>query len=248
MNAFNAGELDAVVLNQSGSTGYSMHATDQPGNDGKQRHMLILQPDPNVDVFMQMLGRIHRTGQILLPEYTVAISDLAIEKRTAAVLMKKLASLNANTTAAKGSSVSLDNVTDFLNKYGDEVVNEILLDDPTLAMRIDVMPTEKGKPKADLAAKVTGRLILLKPHEVEAFYERVERAYNDHIAALDRMGMNTLEAKTLDLQAQTVSRKVLREATGDGSSPFMQETVLETIDAQETWPAIHHGADQRAGG
>ncbi|EDM71041.1 hypothetical protein RAZWK3B_16630 [Roseobacter sp. AzwK-3b] len=232
MNGFNSGRIDAVILNKSGSTGFSLHATGKEGNDGNKRHMLILQPDPNIDTFMQMLGRIHRTGQTKLPSYTIAVSDLALEKRVSANLMKKMASLNANTTASKSSAVSLDSVVDFLNKYGDVVVNEILRDDAELASRINVYPRQRGG-IAGLAGKVTGRLSLLPPSEVEEIYDRVSQAYIEYVEALDKMGMNTLEAKTLDLRAVSNSKEVLQESSGDGSSPFMQEAFVEDVSVRK---------------
>ena len=63
MNRYNNGATDAIIINRSGATGFSMHARKAPDNDGKVRAMLILQPDANIDVFMQMLGRINRTGR-----------------------------------------------------------------------------------------------------------------------------------------------------------------------------------------
>ncbi|MDB6179011.1 PLxRFG domain-containing protein [Paracoccus sp. Z330] len=231
MNAFNSGAMDGVLLNQSGSTGFSLHATANKGNDGKQRHMIVLQPDPNIDVFMQMLGRIHRTGQIKLPKYTIAISDLAIEKRVAANLMRKMASLNANTTANKDSAVSLNNVIDFMNKYGDEVVNGILKEDSELSAKLGIGPA-KGNAFDGIASKFTGRLAVLDPDEVSEIYDRIEGEYKALIETLDRMGLNTLEAKTLDLEAQTISTVKLSEGDPNSSSPFEAGATMETVSAK----------------
>jgi hypothetical protein len=229
MNQFNSGELDALVINRSGSTGFSMHATAQPGNDGKKRHMIILQAEPNIDLFMQMLGRIHRTGQTQLPNYTIAVSDLAVEKRPAAVLMRKLASLNANTTASKKSAVSLDNVVDFLNPYGDAVVRDFVMQNVDLMMMLDI---SIGKEIDGLAAKFTGRLVSLPPDTVTAIYDQVEANYTDLIEALDRTGANALEAKTLELDAKTVNRTEIIPAK-DEASPFGRAAYLENVDVKK---------------
>lgn len=63
VNRFNCGELDALIINQSGSTGISLHASENFA-DQKKRNMIIVQPELNIDVFMQTLGRRvpHRTG------------------------------------------------------------------------------------------------------------------------------------------------------------------------------------------
>lgn len=229
MNDYNSGGLDALVINRSGSTGFSLHATDKKGNDGKKRHMLVLQPDANIDVFMQMLGRIHRTGQIQLPAYTIGVSDLAVEKRLAAVLMKKMASLNANTTASKRSAVSLDNVTDFMNKYGDEVVNEFLAENPEVSDAIKLKPRETPD---GMASKVTGRLAIMPPELVFKIYEEIEANYRDYVESLDKMGLNTLEAKTLDLDAKVLSSSTLVEGSGVGS-PFAEDATVETVDVKK---------------
>ena len=230
MNAFNAGGLDALVINRSGSTGFSLHAQALKGNDGKKRHMIILQPDPNIDTFMQMLGRIHRTGQIKLPGYTIGVSDLAIEKRLAAVLMRKMASLNANTTASKKSAVSLDNVTDFLNRYGDQVVAEYLRENTEVA---NLTGLEAGANLDGLAAKFTGRLAILPPEQVSAIYDEIEASYREMIETLDRMGMNALEAKTLELDARSVETAELVEAKDGIDSPFAEGAVIETMDVKK---------------
>lgn len=226
MNAYNSGGLDALVINRSGSTGFSMHAiAGKKGNDGKRRHMIVLQPDPNIDVFMQMLGRINRTGQTELPGYTIGVSDLAVEKRPAAVLMRKMASLNANTTASKKSAVSLDNVTDFMNRYGDQVVAEYLNENTEIANLTDIRPS---KMIDGLASKFSGRLAILPPDQVTAIYADIEAAYKEYIESLDRMGLNALEAKTLELDARTISSEEL--TPGKGDRPFERPAMVEKVD------------------
>lgn len=225
--AFNDGGLDALLINQAGSTGYSLHAIKGAmGNDGKPRRMLVLQPDPNIDTFMQMLGRIHRTGQTSLPAYDIMISDLAIEKRIAAILMRKMASLSANTTASKDSSVSFDGVTDFLNEVGDKVVRAYLMENYDIASRLQIEPTEEG-----VANKLTGRLALMAPHETQKVYDDIELLYNDEIAALNAAGENPLVAQVVDWQAQTVSRSVVAEGTGT-NSPLDADTVVEQLSVR----------------
>jgi hypothetical protein len=81
--------------------------------------MILVEADPNIDTHMQMLGRVHRTGQVIPPAYTQLAADIPAEARPAAVLMKKMASLNANTTASRKSAFTAD-VVDFMNEYGDQ--------------------------------------------------------------------------------------------------------------------------------
>ena len=118
-----------ILLNCSGSTGISLHASEKFA-DQRPRHMIVAQAERDINVFMQMLGRVHRTGQVALPRYTLLIGDIPAEKRPGALLCRKMASLNANTTAARDSDISLQNVVDFMNEYGEQVVTDLLKDDP----------------------------------------------------------------------------------------------------------------------
>lgn len=226
---FNGGNYDVLILNRSGSTGLSMHALERPGNDGKVRHMIVLQPDSNIDVFMQLFGRIHRTGQSQLPIYTIAISDLVVERRSTALLMQKLASLSANTTANTESPLDIGNVVNFINKYGDRVVRNYLRENEDVASMLDLGTVfVEG-----LARKFTGRLAIIDPDAVEAIYESVEANYKDVIEALDAAGMNDLEAKTLDLQAEQVSfEEIVPANMAVEPTPFSQSAIIETMNVR----------------
>jgi hypothetical protein len=63
---FNSGKLDALILNVAGSTGISLHASEK-FEDQRPRRMVVAQAAQDINIFMQMLGRIHRTGQVALP-------------------------------------------------------------------------------------------------------------------------------------------------------------------------------------
>ena len=63
VKAFNSGAADVIILNQAGSTGLSLHASNKV-KDQRKRHMIIVQAEKNIDTHMQMLGRVHRTGQV----------------------------------------------------------------------------------------------------------------------------------------------------------------------------------------
>jgi hypothetical protein len=140
---FNAGDADVILLNCSGSTGISLHASEKFA-DQRPRHMIVAQAERDINVFMQMLGRVHRTGQVALPSYTLLMGDLPAEKRPGAILCRKMASLNANTTAARETDISLNNVVDFMNPYGEQVVTELLADDPELNAKLD-FPSAQGR-------------------------------------------------------------------------------------------------------
>lgn len=251
-NKFNNGGVDAVILNRSGSTGISLHASEKFKRQDKRR-MILVQADPNIDTHLQMLGRVHRTGQVTEPAYSHLVPEVPAAVRPNAVLLKKMASLNANTTGARKSKFSGDAV-DFMNQYGDQVAARLMAEDPDLNAHLGypVAFDDKGRPKVDGAsAKVTGRLTLLKPDEQQELLDRITAEYTALIERLDATGENQLEAKTLDLQAEPVSSQVLRPRTGD--SPFEDEVRLEQMmvkaqgRAMEPREALEAAADAMEG-
>jgi len=248
ISSYNSGELDALVLNQSGATGLSAHASEK-FSDQRRRHMILAQAEANIDTHMQMLGRINRTGQITtttgkaptgvpaefgLPSYSQLVADIPAEKRPAAVLSRKMAMLNASTTAAKDSALKAKDTPDFMNAYGDQVAAQVMSDndDWHKALGSPLRQASKGdglEPE-EAMRKVTGRIPVLPLAEQERVYKAIEDGYKELIDTLDRMGENKLEAKTMDLDARTVDSVEVSPRRGGSDSPFADGTRAETMD------------------
>jgi hypothetical protein len=230
---FNAGDADVILLNCSGSTGISLHASEKFA-DQRPRHMIVAQAERDINVFMQMLGRVHRTGQVAFPNYTLLMGDLPAEKRPGAILCRKMASLNANTTAARETDISLNTVVDFMNPYGEQVVIELLADDPELNAKLD-FPTAQGDSGASdiaLIKKVTGRIPLLPIVEQEAVYSLIESEYRDLVDQARAMGENILEADQLDLDARPLARMEVMADDSETASEFTGPVYLELVEAK----------------
>lgn len=233
LSRFNNGKTSVLVLNQAGATGLSLHASSKFA-DKRKRRMIVVQSEKNIDTHMQMLGRINRTGQVVLPEYDQLVADIPAEKRPAAVLSKKMASLNANTTASRGGAMTAKDVPDFMNDYGDEVVARLMSDDPDMHRAMG-SPLERDEKTGEFSAeeairKVTGRIPLLKLADQEALYDLIESEYQQRVALADAMGENMLEAKTLPLEAETRAR--VRLFDGKGASPFQEPSDIELVVAK----------------
>jgi hypothetical protein len=235
ITGFNGGDVDVLILNQAGSTGLSLHASEK-FQDQRKRHMMIIQAEANIDTHMQMLGRVHRTGQVVVPSYSQMMADIPAEMRPAAVLLKKMASLNANTTASRKSAVTAEGTVDFMNDYGGQVAQEYLFDNPDVYQAIGEVvelvedPTEGDE--ADIR-KLTGYIPILPIKQQEEIYKDLIERYNDLIEREDSMGSNKLEAKAMDLDAQTVSSKPITEDKGDPSI-FAQPAYMEQVDVKRT--------------
>ena len=124
---FNRRKVDALILTNAGSVGISAHC-DKRWSDPKnpnRRHMIVWQAAQDINVFKQILGRVHRTGQLVPPRYSIMALDLPSERRPIARLQKKFKSLNASTSSNTKGNMDVEGV-DLLNRYGDEVVGGYL--------------------------------------------------------------------------------------------------------------------------
>lgn len=197
VNGFNSGELDALLLNASGSTGLSLHASTR-FKDQKKRHMIIAQPALDINVFVQTLGRIKRTGMVPgSAEYTHIKLPLQAEIRPAVITNRKMRSLNANTSAEADGVVNLDSA-DILNKYGDQIVTEYLDGDLDLQQRLGLWVESNERTGAlkvdeDIAKKFTGRISLIPDAEQERIYGDIIPAYNNLIEQLRQTGEYDLD-------------------------------------------------------
>jgi len=175
VRAFNNGTADVIILNQAGSTGLSLHASSS-FKDQRKRHMIIVQPEKNIDTHMQMLGRVHRTGQVVAPAYSQMMADIPAEMRPAAVLLKKMASLNANTTASRKSAVTAEGAVDFMNDYGGQIAQEYLRDNPEVheaigGKKVVDLIEDPTDAKEDDIRRLTGYIPILPIKEQEEIYK-----------------------------------------------------------------------------
>ncbi|MFU2512482.1 PLxRFG domain-containing protein [Pseudoalteromonas sp. ASV78] len=224
---FNSGKLDVLILNQAGSTGLSLHAKEG-FPDVKQRHMIVAQPSLDINTFMQMLGRTNRTGQVVKPSYDLAWLDLPSEKRPAAVLARKMTSLNANTSGNKDSATSVDSV-DMLNVYGDHVVKSFV--DENYGILREFNDRLVDLPEADEAMYFLGKLAVLPVQQQESIYSAIEAEYKDYIGYLDATGQNELDTTELDLQAKPIEQKVVSQGRA-GAGVFAEDTYVTKVEAK----------------
>jgi hypothetical protein len=232
---FNNNELDCLLINQSGATGASAHAIVTPkvtAENVKQRVMLVLQPELDINKEVQKRGRINRTGQILKPIYDYVSSCIPAENRLMMMLRKKLKSLDANTTSNQKQSDNILQVDDFLNKYGDKIVTEYLQEMPELNEMLGdplelLKENKDGNILDNAASKVSGRVAILTVAEQEKFYSDILERYDDYVKYLKQADKYDLEVQELDLKAETTDTQVVIQGK-EGKSVFSENTVLET--------------------
>lgn len=233
---FNRRKVDALILTNAGSVGISAHC-DKRWSDPKnpnRRHMIVWQAAQDINVFKQILGRVHRTGQLVPPRYSIMALDLPSERRPIARLQKKFKSLNASTSSNTKGNMDVEGV-DLLNRYGDQIVGNFLMERPDMAswLGIPLGDSDAMDMLINLAEKATGRLAILPVRSQLEFYDTVIPAYMAHIDYLTRTGQNKLLKRTLDFRAEEVQRKVIYPGTGI-AGPFSDPAWIVDFKCRQT--------------
>ena len=233
---FNNNEIDVLLINQTASTGASAHAIPTnmvPESEVRQRVMIVLQVELDISKEVQKRGRINRTGQIFKPIYDYMISAIPAEQRLMMMLQQKLKSLDANTTSNQKQSTGILDVPDFLNKYGDRVVAEFLMENEEVNELIGdpLNFTKTREPELDSAAhKVSGRVAVLSTQMQQDFYKEITTRYQEYVEYLKQTGDYDLEVEALNLEAETIKTSTIKVGKG-GESAFGDDSILETVNA-----------------
>lgn len=249
-SAFNSasgknGGLDVLLINKSGSTGISLHASSK-FTDQSPRVMIAAQFQSDINDEVQMRGRIDRTGQVHRGRYIYLVSSIPAEQRLQMMFKNKLKSLDANTTSSQKSKFNEMEVTDFMNKYGDEVTWSYMMEHPDLEERLgdplDMLSDESKKSNrrdgdeennqnSGCAGKILRRLPFLSVKEQEQIFNDLADAYKVKMQILNDAGENDLEITTMPLRAETKSRKVWKQGSDpDSGNAFADNTYLETAE------------------
>lgn len=240
---FNNGKLDVLMINKSGSTGISLHASPK-FEDQRQRVMVFAQFQSDINDEVQMRGRIDRTGQIYRGKYEYIMSSIPAEQRLQMIFKSKLKSLDANTTSSQKSKFNEMEVVDYLNKYGDDVTWQYMVEHPELSEKLGDplgLLNQDGEESSDdmkdnsrkegCAAKIARYLPFLPVNEQEEVFKEITDAYNVKIQLLNDAGENDLEITTMPLKAKTISKKIWKPGTDPNSgNAFADNTYLEEVE------------------
>jgi hypothetical protein len=218
------GPIDVLVINSAGATGISLHASVE-AFDQRPRHMIVLQPHGDISVFTQLLGRIHRTGQVEWPSFTMLATGIPAERRILAMLRKKLSSLKSNTSG--GSSSTKVEGVDFINRYGDVATSEYLNEHPEIAVFLGTTSYANPEEAAgtELAHKASGTAGLLASVDQQEFFDSIESSYLAAIELRNATGTNALERRVLPLNAEMIKENLIEEGL-DNSNPFLTDVVM----------------------
>ena len=247
--SFNDGTLDAIIQTRAGSTGISLHSSSK-FEDQKPRVMIVAQPEANITEFVQTLGRIHRVGQVNLPEYKIMFGTIPHEARLAAMLQAKMRTLNAAASGVEKTALSLDdeNTLDMMNSVGNRIAVEWAISNqgtyrylgqPFGAINSFTRPNPPPPPD-DAFKKLTGRLpLLVDDDDVSQSLQRQEDIYSDlahrYVEAIEEENqMGVLRSdKVYDLDAVYLRGAPVSHGSGsiDSHHPYGMSLNMFLMDA-----------------
>ena len=239
--------LDAIIMNRSGATGNSLHASQRFG-DQRPRKMIILQPAKDSSEEVQIRGRIDRTGQVSRGEYFYIMSPIPAEKKIIMMLRQKLASLDANSVGSEKVESNKVEAEDMDNKYGDEVAKDFLAEHPEINMQLDKPIKQKLDNNKQLVWVGRDGLLYdlligmqrMTCNEQELILSELEEAYLQKIEYLNQNGINDLATTTMDLDAVTVDSAIMIKGRDNNSiSEFAHDTNIERVEVNVLRKQLH---------
>lgn len=259
-NAFNSGEVDAIVINVAGSTGIDLHASSR-FVDKRKRRMIELQASADILRKVQTHGRVNRYDQVEDPEIVSILSGLPIELRLCAMENAKLRKLSANTTSNRDAANLMRHIPDLINPVGDIVCARYAELRPELLQRLgfkvsDIQRSATENMETDAAAErsleadVTGREVVVatartrgqrqKPIEESYRVKDSKRSANEILARLIMLPVATQEKVCNELTAEFLS--AVEELESRGETPLRTEDLRGIVHERER--KVFDGADQ----
>lgn len=214
-NDFQNNKLDVILINACGAIGASAHAVatvEVPEAEVRQRKMLIVQNDLDVNIDLQKRGRINRTGQVehLPPLYEYIITAIPSEKRLNMMLRAKLRSLSANTTANQDQDRRQADFIDITNKYGNLIAQEFISGNPEIAFTLGLKP-------AATASQLLARVAMLSVGAQQEIIDEIFGAYQNLEQELRRINQWDLEREYRDFDAEFVREELFTAPIDDAA-------------------------------
>lgn len=212
-NDFQNNKLDVILINACGAIGASAHAVETAEverSEVRQRKMLIVQNDLDVNIDLQKRGRINRTGQVeeLPPLYEYIITAIPSEKRLNMMLRAKLRSLSANTAANQDQDKRKADFLDISNRYGNQVTSEFLSNNTELAFVL-------GLGAKATASQLLARIAMLSVAAQQDIIDEVFSAYQNLEQELRRINQWDLEREYRDFEAEFVKEELFTKSVDD---------------------------------
>lgn len=122
-NMFNAGEIDALIVNRQASTGIDLHASATFKNQC-QRVLIELQILSQITSRVQAFGRVNRYDEVVGPIIRSLVTKMPMELRLLTMSNTKLRQLSANISSNRDHAALIGDIPDLMNSVGDTVIHK----------------------------------------------------------------------------------------------------------------------------
>ncbi len=192
------------------ASAHAIATNEVPEHEVRQRKMLIVQNDLDVNIDLQKRGRINRTGQLehLPPLYEYIITAIPSEKRLNMMLRAKLRSLSANTTANQDQDKRQADFIDITNKYGNAIARDFIDSNQELAFIL-------GLNRSATASQLLARISMLSVSAQQDIIDDVFSAYLSLEQELRRINQWDLEREHRNFEAEFVCEELFTASVDD---------------------------------
>jgi hypothetical protein len=240
---YNQNKVDALLINQAGATGLSMHAlpndlvTEVPETppitlenkkEVKQRCMVITQMELDINKEVQKIGRINRTGQVYPPEYYYLISAIPSESRLTSMMEKKLRSLSANVSSNQTQFAYQFTADDFFSEVAVDPCNRVLKDNELTHLAGDSGEVGSGKDIYDL----TKSLYFAPFAQQQTFYTEFSKALTEEIVSLKSQGLYTGSMENKDYSAKSLQVYPFVIGNNEARTSFGRHVFIDKAEVQ----------------
>ncbi len=224
---FNAGNLDVLIGNRVMASGISLHNSPDFA-DQRPRTVITWEQQDSADRQTQFDGRADRTGQLTHCKFITLFSPIPAEHRFMMMNERKMRSLNANVEANQYSADS--SCLDIINKYGSQVVNEYLSDNPDRKYLFEFNNSWYEKPDDYIVKEFMRGLALLNCEEQQNVMDEILKRYTELIKQLDEDGINDLKNKVMPLNASLLNSYQFYPGKKSSDSTFSQDAKLDEVE------------------
>lgn len=253
-NGFNAGSIDALIINAAGMTGVDLHAGARFA-DQRQRVMLVLQIMADINRLLQGYGRVNRFDQVNGPIIKHMLLGMPIELLFLARRNAHLRRLSANVNSDREHAAIIGGVPELLNEIGDEVCDRYTSARPDLLRRLgfpvnlaaDTMrknneanalmgvaeeETESRRSANDILPRVG---TMLSVDQQEAFIREITSEFQVALEEHNAAGTNPLKTRELEGKVHLREKHVFDGIEGDDTeSVFYKAVYAQNILIEKT--------------
>lgn len=236
-NAFNSGEIDALIINNAGCTGIDLHAGSR-FSDQRRRVMIELQELSDILRQIQAYGRVNRYDQVVGPRIEAILSGLPIEIRNHAIRNSKLRRLSANVSSNRDNAALIRDIPDIINVVGDMVCSRYAEARPELMRRLGFevdrnLKVEKNNREIEVpitgldsrrsANEFLARLIMLPVAMQEQVANELTAEYNATMEELEAKGETPLKTKDMPGVVHVTGTNIFQGAEVEHPDSVFQE-------------------------